>query len=78
MSDQNYFEKDAISATLLKAIIKQSPVHAEERMKSFEPTANMKLGTAFHAIMLEPENYGDLKLLVKKQSSPQSKKDWFN
>ena len=60
MSDQNYFEKDAISATLLKAIIKQSPVPAEERMKSFEPTANMKLGTAFHAIMLEPENYGDL------------------
>lgn len=60
MSDQNYFEKDAISATLLKAIIKQSPVHAEERMKSFQPTANMKLGTAFHAKVLELPIYDEL------------------
>ena len=52
---KDYYEKDAVSATLLKAVIKQSPVHAEERMKSFVPTANMKLGTAFHAVILEPE-----------------------
>jgi len=57
---KEYFEKDAVSATLLKAVIKQSPVHAEERMKSFVPTANMKLGTAFHARVLETEKYDDL------------------
>ena len=56
----NYFEKDAISATLLKAIVKQSPVHAEERMKNFEATANMKLGTAFHAKILELPEYDNL------------------
>jgi exodeoxyribonuclease VIII len=56
----NYFEKDAISATLLKAIIKQSPVHAEERMKNFKATPTMKLGTAFHAKVLESTEYDDL------------------
>ena len=56
----NYFEKDAISATLLKAIIKQSPVHAEERMKSFTATQAMKLGTAFHARALELDKYDEL------------------
>ena len=57
---KEYFEKDAVSATLLKAVIKQSPVHAEERMKSFVPTANMKLGTAFHAQILEGEQFDEL------------------
>ena len=57
---KEYFEKDAVSATLLKAVIKQSPVHAEERMKSFVPTANMKLGTAFHAELLESANMHEL------------------
>jgi len=57
---KEYFEKDAVSATLLKAVIKQSPVHAEERMKSFVPTANMKLGTAFHATVLEGEQWEEL------------------
>jgi len=57
---KEYFEKDAVSATLLKAVIKQSPVHAEERMKSFVPTANMKLGTAFHAAILEPDQAHEL------------------
>jgi hypothetical protein len=57
---KEYFEKDAVSATLLKAVIKQSPVHAEERMKSFLPTSNMKLGTAFHARVLEHERFDEL------------------
>ena len=57
---KEYFEKDAVSATLLKAVIKQSPVHAEERMKSFVPTANMKLGTAFHAQILEGDQFDEL------------------
>lgn len=57
---KEYYEKDAVSATLLKAVIKQSPVHAEERMKSFVPTANMKLGTAFHAQILEGDQFDEL------------------
>jgi exodeoxyribonuclease VIII len=57
---KSYFDIDAVSATLLKSVIKQSPVHAEERMKSFVPTANMKLGTAFHAAILEGEEWDEL------------------
>mgnify|MGYP003658739158 FL=1 len=56
----NYFDKDAISATLLKTVVKQSPVHAEERMKNFKATPNMKLGTAFHAKILELPEYDNL------------------
>jgi len=59
MSD-DYFDRDAVSATLLKAVIKQSPVHAVERMRAFEPTANMKLGTALHAKVLEPKRCGEI------------------
>ena len=57
---KNYYEIEAVSASLLKAVVKQSPAHAEHRMTSFEPTANMKLGTAFHAAILEGEEYDDL------------------
>ena len=57
---KEYYEIEAVSATLLKAVIKQSAVHAAERMKSFKPTANMKLGTAFHAAILETENFEEL------------------
>ena len=57
---KEYYEIEAVSATLLKAVIKQSAVHAAERMKSFQPTANMKLGTAFHASVLETENFEEL------------------
>lgn len=56
----NYFDKDAISATLLKTVVKQSPVHAEERMKNFKATPNMQLGTAFHASILESDQYDEL------------------
>ena len=58
MSD--YFQSDAISATLLKTIVRRSPIHAIERMKSFVPPPTMKLGTAFHAATLEPDRYFDL------------------
>ena len=57
---KDYYEIEAVSASLLKAVVKQSPAHAEHRMTSFEPTANMKLGTAFHAAILEGEEYDDL------------------
>jgi len=56
----SYFEREGISATLLKAIIKQSPVHAQHRMEHFKATPAMNLGTAFHAAVLECENYGEL------------------
>ena len=51
----NYYSQEAVSASLLKAIVKQSAVHAEERMKPSEGTQAMRLGTAFHAVILEPE-----------------------
>lgn len=70
----NYFEKDAISATLLKAVVNQSPVHAEERMKNFKATANMKLGTAFHAKILEPCEYDNL-IAVSPDCAKRSKAD---
>ncbi len=57
---QNYFEAEGVSATLLKAIIQQSPVHAVERMKSFKPSASMVLGTAVHASILEADQYDKL------------------
>ena len=56
----NYFDNPAISATLLKAISKQTPAHAVERMKSFKATPNMNLGTAVHAMILEPESLDDI------------------
>jgi len=56
----NYYSRDAISASLLKSVIKQSAVHAEERMKPTEGTPATRLGTAFHASILEPENWSDL------------------
>lgn len=56
----SYYERDAVSASLLKAVTKQSPVHAEERMKPTEGTPATRLGTAFHASILEPENWQDL------------------
>jgi len=56
----SYYDKDAISASLLKAVTKQSPVHAEERMKPSEGTPATRLGTAFHASILEPEYWKDL------------------
>tara|TARA_R100000655_G_scaffold84114_1_gene123695 strand:+ start:2492 stop:3286 length:795 start_codon:yes stop_codon:yes gene_type:complete len=57
---KDYYQIDALSASLLKTVIKQSPAHAEHRMKNFEATANMKLGTAFHAAILENDQYEDL------------------
>ncbi|MAK37893.1 MAG: hypothetical protein CMC15_17170 [Flavobacteriaceae bacterium] len=56
----NYFDNPAISATLLKAISKQSPAHAVERMVSFQATPNMKLGTAVHAMILEPDKVNEI------------------
>ena len=56
----SYFEREGISATLLKAIIKQSPVHAQHRMEHFKATPAMNLGTAFHASVLEFEKYSEL------------------
>jgi len=54
MNDQEYFALDAINATLLKDIIKQSPVHAQSRRaRKDEPTHQMKLGTAVHAAILD-------------------------
>ena len=54
MNDQEYFALDAINATLLKDIIKQSPVHAQaRRARKDEPTPQMKLGTAVHAAILD-------------------------
>ena len=54
MNDQEYFALDAINATLLKDIIKQSPVHAQaRRARKDEPTHQMKLGTAVHAAILD-------------------------
>lgn len=60
MSKNDYFEIDAISASMIKTTLKQSPVHAVERAKSLVPSPQMKLGTAFHAALLEPENWQDL------------------
>ena len=57
---RNYFEAEGTSATLLKAIIQQSPVHAIERMQSFKPSASMVLGTAVHASLLEADRYDKL------------------
>ena len=56
----NYYDIDAISATLLKAIAKTSPLHADIRMKTFKATPAMKLGTALHAKILEVGEYEDL------------------
>ena len=56
----NYFDVDAVSATLLKAINKQSPAHAVERMQSFVPTQSMSLGTAVHAMILESNRVDEL------------------
>ena len=54
MNDKEYFALDAINATLLKDIIKQSPVHAQaRRARKDEPTHQMKLGTAVHAAILD-------------------------
>tara|TARA_R100001594_G_scaffold150505_2_gene212016 strand:- start:99 stop:923 length:825 start_codon:yes stop_codon:yes gene_type:complete len=56
----NYYSRDAVSASLLKSVVKQSAVHAEERMKPSEGTQSMRLGTAFHARLLEAEDYENL------------------
>ena len=53
MNDQEYFALDAINATLLKDIIKQSPVHAQARRTVDNPTPQMKLGTAVHTAILD-------------------------
>jgi len=54
---QDYFQLEGISATLLKSIIKQSAVHAANRMRTFKPTPAMQLGTAAHCAILEPHLY---------------------
>jgi exodeoxyribonuclease VIII len=60
MNDQEYFALDAINATLLKDIIKQSPVHAQaRRARKDEPTHQMKLGTAVHTAILDLNVWGD-------------------
>ena len=53
MNDQEYFALDAINATLLKDIIRQSPVHAQAKRTMDKPTPQMKLGTAVHAVILD-------------------------
>ena len=60
---RNYFDVSAVSATLLKAVINQSPLHAVERMMSFKPTTSMSLGTAVHAKLLEAEQVLWMQLL---------------
>lgn len=56
----DYFSRAGISATLLKSIIKQSPVHAVNRMRTFKPSTTMNLGTAAHCAILEPHRYHEL------------------
>ena len=56
----DYFSRVGISATLLKSIIKQSPVHAANRMRTFKPSPTMNLGTAVHCAILEPHRYNEL------------------
>jgi|15BtaG_2_1085339.scaffolds.fasta_scaffold01326_4 hypothetical protein len=56
----DYFSRVGISATLLKSIIKQSPVHAATRMRTFKPSPTMNLGTAAHCAILEPHRYNEL------------------
>lgn len=54
MNDKEYFALDAINATLLKDIIKQSPVHAQARRdRDDKPNDAMILGTATHAAILD-------------------------
>ena len=57
---KDYYQIDAVSASLLKRVIKQSPLHAEESMKPSEGTPAMRMGTAFHASVLEVENWEEL------------------
>lgn len=53
----NYFDVNAVSASLLKSIQVKSVVHAMERMKTFKANDSMNLGTAVHCRVLEPHLY---------------------
>ena len=57
--DADYFATPAASNSTLSRM-KKSPAHCKAYMEEpFEPTANMKLGTLVHTLVLEPGTFHD-------------------
>ena len=57
MPDREYFAAEGISNSTLGKM-KRTPAHCKYAMENpSEPTANMRLGSLFHTLVLEPEKY---------------------
>ena len=61
ITDQNYYEdKEYISASMIKQALQGSKKQFDYAMQNNKESEAMLVGSAFHAIMLEPETFGDL------------------
>lgn len=58
MPAEHYHMIPAVSSSWLKTWLNSTPAHAQEPMDSSKPS--LRLGTAVHARILEPEAYSDL------------------
>ena len=56
IGEDDYFNMDAVNASLLKSLHQYTPAHAREyHVAPRDPTPAMVLGSAAHAVMLQPE-----------------------
>ena len=63
-SNKDYHSSDAIGSSILKAIANSTLAHA--LLKEFKETDALKLGSAVHAAILEPETFDDEFLVMPK------------
>lgn len=58
IDNERYHKSLGVSSTTLKKLLTKTPAHVLFAQNNpIEPTANMKLGTAVHSLVLEPEQF---------------------
>jgi len=66
MSDRDYFALDALNNSTLSDINRSVRFMEYRKNNKTEPTASMQIGSLVHCLLLNPEDFDDLFIIMPK------------